>query len=284
MPGGAKHWCFTHNNYTDCDIEYYHDIGSKLAIPARPGRRAKKLVYLVYGREVGDSGTPHVQGYVVFDKRTSIQGARKALPGAHVEIARGTPRQASEYCKKDGVFDEFGTCPAVAGKRSDLEALGRAVLSGASAQEIQDQFPGAYIRYKHNIDRCVREQQPARDWPVDVRVFWGETGTGKTRSVYEFIRREDIYVHPGGSWFDGYEGQTVVLFDDYTGSCFKIGYLLKLLDRYPMRVPVKGGFVQFAPKHIFFTSNLDPKEWYPNAHRRHVEAMFRRINTIQHFA
>lgn len=284
MPGSARHWCFTHNNYTDCDVEYYNECGQQLAAPPTPSSRSRKLEYLIYGKEVGDSGTPHIQGYVVFHKRTTLQGARKAFPSCHLEIAKGTPRQNKAYCSKDGIFDEFGSCPAGAGKRTDLESVGRAVLDGLSSRDIQEQYPGSYIRYKHNIDRSVRDRQPVRNWPVEVRVFWGDTGTGKTRSVFEFIRWEDIYVHPGGMWFDGYEGQPVVLFDDYTGSCFKIGYLLKLMDRYPMRVPVKGGFVQFAPKHIFFTSNLNPKEWYPNAHSEHVAAMFRRINTIQHFS
>ena len=173
--------------------------------------------------------------------------------------------------------------PAVAGRRSDLASLGRAVLDGASLQKIQEEWPGHYIRYRGNILASIRDRQSVRDWEVDVRVLWGRTGTGKTRAVYEFIKDDELYVHPEGRWFDGYEGQSVVLFDDFTGACFKIGYLLKLLDRYPMRVPVKGGFVQFKPKHVFFTSNIDPKKWYENANSEHVAALFRRIKVITHF-
>lgn len=282
--GGSKHWCFTHNNYTDCDIEEYVFIGESLAAPGG-GRYVGKypIRYFVFGKEVGSNGTPHVQGFVSFVKRTSLQGARKAFPGTHLESARGTPDQAATYCKKDGVFNEYGTLPAQSGSRSDLDALGRAILAGATKDDLQESYPGQFVRYRHNIEQMLRERVVSRDWETDVRVFWGKTGTGKTRRVYEFVKRDEIYVHPGGPWFDGYHGQSVVLFDDYTGSCFKIGYLLKLLDRYPMKVPVKGGFVEFCPKHIFFTSNMDPRTWYSNALPEHINAMFRRINSIQHF-
>lgn len=280
----ARHWCFTHNNYTDCDLEYYAGCGEQLAVPAGNGRKERQLEYLICGREVGDSGTPHIQGYVVFKKRTTLQGARKCFPGTHLAIARGSPQQNRVYCSKSGDFVEYGDIPTGKGKRSDLDELGKRVLSGASTKEIQEDFPGAYIRYKHNIDSAIRERSCVRNWEVDVRIIWGKSGTGKTRSVYEFIDAAQIYTHPGGPWFDGYHGQSVVLFDDYTGSCFKIGYLLKLLDRYPMMVPVKGGFVQFTPKHIFFTSNLDPKTWYENANSEHVVALFRRVKSVIHMS
>lgn len=124
---------------------------------------------------------------------------------------------------------------------------------------------------------------PKRCWQPSVIVYWGRTGAGKTRAVFDNLSSpEDIYVHPGGAWFDGYEGQPIVLFDDYAGSEFKLQYLLKLLDRYPMQVPIKGGFVSFVPFEIYLTSNLNPRDWYRNANREHVDAMFRRItNEVQ---
>jgi len=113
-----------------------------------------------------------------------------------------------------------------------------------------------------------------------VKILWGPTGTGKTRSVYDFHDHDSVYKHDGGDWFDGYQGQEVVLFDDFSGSDFKLTYLLKLCDRYPMRVPVKGDFVHFRPKVIYFTSNVDPDEWYKNAISEHRAAFFRRVSEI----
>lgn len=112
-------------------------------------------------------------------------------------------------------------------------------------------------------------------------ILWGAPGTGKTRHVYDYHNHEKIYKHDGGSWFDGYQAHDVVLFDDFTGSDFKLTYLLKLCDRYPMRVPIKGDFVQFVPRVIYFTSNKDPKEWYIDALPAHQEAFFRRVSEIK---
>lgn len=72
-------------------------------------------------------------------------------------------------------------------------------------------------------------------------------------------------------------------FDDFGGSEFKLTYLLKLMDRYPMRVPVKGSFVNWVPKKIYITSNYSPKEWFPNAKDEHVKALFRRFKKVVRF-
>ena len=88
-----RNFCFTHNNYTDTSLE--DEISCK---------------YIVYGREVGESGTPHLQGFLSFPTPRTLSGAIKSLPGCHVEIARNVPA-AIEYCKKDGAYTERGTAP-----------------------------------------------------------------------------------------------------------------------------------------------------------------------------
>lgn len=115
-------------------------------------------------------------------------------------------------------------------------------------------------------------------------MYWGRTGSGKTRAVYDNVSNtHDIYFHPSGQWFDGYDGQPIALFDDYGGSEFKLTYLLKLLDRYPMRVPIKGGYVSWAPHEIYITSNRAPSEWYPNAYTEHYDALKRRFTNVVYF-
>jgi hypothetical protein len=109
-------------------------------------------------------------------------------------------------------------------------------------------------------------------------VLWGRTGTGKTRFCYEQIK-DSTYWSPGDyQWFDGYEGQRIVIIDDYRGE-YPLPLFLKLLDRYPMRVPVKGSFVEWCPKKIFITSNIEPAHWYQTDYESNC-AMLRRLNTI----
>jgi len=277
MPNGSKHWCFTWNNYTN-------DDKSRLANAARRDLALGRIEYLVYGEEVSESGTCHLQGFISFSKRTSLLATKKFLSNTcHCEQARGSPVQAAEYCKKDGSYTEFGNCPKGRGRRSDMEQLSVRIRAGATKEEIQEEFSSLYIRYRNNILSTIRDMQPERTEPTHVVVLWGRTGAGKTRQVWDYHKRDTIYVHTGEQWFDGYEGQSVVLFDDYNGSEFKLSYLLKLLDRYPMRVPVKGGYVQWNPKQVYFTSNKDPRTWYANAHEEHQAALFRRINIITFF-
>jgi len=279
MPG-ARHWVFTLNNYTDADVSKLECYGEALG----GGDSTRQPCYLVYGFELSESGTPHLQGYVAFLKRLSLRSVKAVVSSrAHCEVARGTPEEASIYCKKSGTFKEYGCLPCGRGRKSSLGELAARIRSGATEEAIELEFPAEFIRYRSNILAQLRARAPARSEPPNVIILWGRTGTGKSRSVYDFHELSTIYKHDGGSWFDGYEGHIIALFDDYSGSEFKLAYLLKLLDRYPMRVPVKGGFVQWNPRVIYFTSNLDPKDWYRGAHEEHQAALFRRVNEIKFF-
>lgn len=272
MPG-AKHWCFTINNYTDADIHKLNDFSLH-----------EQCKYIVYGKETGESGTKHLQGYVSLCSRLQLPKLREYISArGHFEISRGTPKQAADYCKKDGDFVEFGGLPERSGTRNDLQAVQTRIREGATRDEIRDEFFGVYIKYPRSLDAYINDFKPKRNWQTENIIFWGKTGKGKTRAVYDYIKEDEIYAHPGESWFDGYQGQSVVLFDDYNGSEFKLSYLLKLLDRYPMQVPVKGGYVNWIPRHIYFTSNKDPNEWYSGCNEEQRNAFFRRIKLIKHY-
>jgi hypothetical protein len=277
MPNGAKNWCFTLNNYTEEDVALLDALGSELA----------GIKYLVYGKEVGENGTPHLQSYVSFDRRRGLAYCRSLISSrAHFEIARGSACQNAEYCKKEGDAKEFGVVPRGQGARNDLVSVVQAIKDGASKRELLDVHPQAYARAYRMCQDALLIFGKCRQWQPEVVVYWGETGTGKTRRAYEEATQGNngsAYLHPGGGWFDGYDGEERVIFDDFGGSEFKLTYLLKLLDRYPMRVPVKGSFVQWIPKKIWITSNYGPKDWYPNAKDEHVKALFRRFSRVVRF-
>lgn len=287
MPS-AKNWVFTLNNYTETNVEFLSTLFDRNGdATADTGTNAgdKPIQYLCFGREVGVGGTPHLQGYVSFrSRRTRRQVATDlGLQRAHIEVARGSPRQNIDYCQKDGAFLEFGEAPAGAGSRSDLLAVQELLAGGSSVRDIAESHFGVFLRYQRALRQYADFFAEVRNWPTEVRVYWGASGAGKTRAVYAEFEQSDVYSHPGSVWFDGYEGQKVVLFDDFGGSEFKITYLLKLLDRYPMRVPIKGAFAQWVPRFIILTSNHSPDEWYPNAKPMHVRAMKRRFTEVRHF-
>lgn len=269
MPG-SKNWCFTLNNFTENELETI--------------RKLDGIAYLVIGKERGNEGTPHLQGYLSLDTRRTMQWIKKATSNRmHLEIMQGTPEQASNYCKKDGDFEEHGTLPAGRGSRTDIQLLHKRMREGATIDDIREEYFGLYLKYHRAIEKYAQKNQRTREWKTKVIVYHGVTGTGKTRTVWDYHKKEDIYCHPGERWFDGYTGQKIALFDDFNGSEFKLSYLLRLLDRYPMRVPVKGDYVQWAPEVVYITSNKEPTEWYTGAHEKHRAALMRRIDETKEF-
>lgn len=113
----AKRWCFTLNNYND-------------ESQARVRELATNSEYLIFGREIGESGTPHLQGFICFRDQLRFNRVQALLPGCHLSVAR-TVQEAADYCRKDGDFEEFGTIPVNAsGKRSDIDDFKEAVANG----------------------------------------------------------------------------------------------------------------------------------------------------------
>lgn len=85
----SKKWAFTLNNYTNEELEILETL-------------FQDHEYII-GKEVGEQGTPHLQGYVEFKdkKRPSEYVKNKRI---HWEKARGNKEQNIEYCKKENNY------------------------------------------------------------------------------------------------------------------------------------------------------------------------------------
>nr|AKV62260.1 putative spliced replication initiation protein [Didemnum sp. Sea Squirt associated virus] len=180
----AKNWVYTLNNPTGDEISKAEGL-----FLSTPG-----VIYHVFGKETGDSGTFHLQGYVIFSQRKRLGQLREIFPRGHFEVSRGSPHQASDYCKKEGDFKEFGSLPPQAqGKRTDwerlreyVEQLGRRPLE----RDLILEFPnlvGASYNISHDLHPQKRvangsgkptpriPRQPAIEFIVDP-----EGNSGKT--------------------------------------------------------------------------------------------------------
>lgn len=282
----AKRWCFTLNNPSEEEVAQ---------LSAEHLARVCKAA--VYGRECGETGTEHLQGYVELTDKCSLVGLKRVLPGlarAHLEIARGSPIQAAEYCRKEGRVEvDFGEFRTSANTGNALVKC-KSIISGGGGfeklYEDDETFPVA-IRYEKGLRNYCDIAQASNGLRLclEVSYYWGLPGTGKTRAVYEETGTEDVYWHSWGNWFDGYEGQKVCVFDDFSGESIGFQWLLRLLDIYPLRVPIKGGFRHWKPERIYITSNVEPFELYERpAYARSSDAVFnpllRRIKTIKKFS
>lgn len=269
----AKNWCFTFNNYPE-------DVDEQLL--------GIECVYLVYQREHGGNGTPHLQGYVAFERKKTLSAVRRFIPAAHWEIARGTPVQNRDYCTKEETRDpdtvptEFGVLPLGAGARSDLAALAKSIVGGKRLRDVIQDEPEQVVKYHKGLQ--FLETACAKKRTEKTEVFWyhGATGSGKTKLAFE--ESPDAYFKMGTSkWWDGYDGTSDVIIDDYRRDLCTFAELLRLFDRYPMYVEVKGGTVQFNPRRIYITTPKSPQDTWEGRTEEDLAQLMRRIEHVVHF-
>lgn len=277
-----RNWVFTLNNYTADELERTRDIINGTGIK-----------YCGFQPEVGESGTKHLQGVLICTNPRALNGMRHLLERAHWEPMRGSFEQAVAYCSKEDTrdpdagfgFTEFGNRPAnagVSGARSDLDAVATAVKSGKSAREIFEDNGEAFFKYYKGIERAIRFYSGRREWKSTVHWFYGSTGTGKTRSAYE-ISPLAYFKSPTNHWWDGYEGQEAVIIDDYRVDFCKFSQLLRLFDRYPLSVEVKGGTVEFLAKDIYITTPKSPQDTWASRTEEDLAQLMRRIEDVRCF-
>lgn len=285
--GRVRRFVFTLNNWTQAEYDYLTN------------EFAPTVKWMIIGRETGENGTPHLQGACILGTQTSFSRL-KTLIGfrrAHIESMYGRPEDSRVYCsKQDSEPFESGTLPSP-GKRTDLHEATAKILAGSNLRDLalSDEL-GAVAVVKYNKGLTVLRSLTLPDRTEAPAIFWifGETGTGKTRCAFKAARRlasddADIWISNGGlRWFDGYDGQSVVILDDFRSKHVpNFSFFLRLLDRYPFSVEFKGGFVKWIPRYIFITTPKDPDETF-STRKQHqpedIRQLHRRITKVISFA
>lgn len=114
-----------------------------------------------------------------------------------------------------------------------------------------------------------------------VSVFWGRTRTGKSRRAWEEAGITAYPKDPQTKFWCGYQSHCNVVMDEFRGG-ISISHILRWLDRYPVIVETKGGACVLSAERIWITSNVDPRNWYPEIDEETKEALLSRLN-ITHF-
>lgn len=285
MTRSPRHRTFCFTYYPNENINTEIELTKPLPFFDRPDCR-----FLAYQLErCPETERLHVQGYAEFNDKVSIKAVQLKLGigNAHCEPRRGTQSDAVAYVNKvdsrvHGPWS-FGS-RARQGERVDLLAVCNEISAGASLKRIREEFPTQYVCYRRGLrdmhsDHLLAGSRSFRR--VEVHVYYGDTGTGKTRKAIEDAG-SDYYILDQGDklWFDGYEGESTLIIDDYYG-WIKYGKLLRLLDGYQFRCEIKGGFTYANWTKVVFTSNKPPDEWYSMGM---TTALRRRITTKIHFA
>ncbi len=262
----ARKWCFTLNNWTDEEKTKIHDT---------------KCRYLVCGRESRKTGTPHLQGFVYFKDAHSMAATKVALgcDRVHLERANGTVEQNEKYCTKedDDAFTK-GVAPQQ-GKRSDISTVREYLKDGGNMRGVLE-FCTSYQSAKFG-ELWLKYLEPARTGKPEVEWYWGLTGVGKSKAAAE-KQPDSFWVNANAKWWCGMDNHEEVIWDDFRPSQIVFRDLLRIIDRYPVRVEVKGGQRQCRFSKIIFTGTKHPKDVYDVGDER-VDQLIRRIDKITHF-
>lgn len=292
----SRKWQLTINNPD------YHEVTHdtiKIAVGTM-----KSVIYWCMADEIGEGGTRHTHIFLAARSAIRFSTIKKLFPAAHIEMCKGTCQQNMEYVSKtgkwekdrkhetcvDGTFEEFGEMPVERqGKRNDLDDLYDMIKSGMNDHDIINEDP-AYMTLLDTIQKTrqlvVQEKFRETFRDLDVIYIWGDTGTGKTRSVmeghgYSNVFRVTDYSHP----FDAYSGQDVILFDEFRSSLL-LADMLKYLDGYPLELPCRYLNKYACFTKVYIISNIPLAKQYTVAQMDNYEtwlAFIRRIHTVKYF-
>jgi len=253
----------------------------------------KDIRYMIIGEEKAPTtGRLHYQGYVEFNKRMRLKAVKRTLGvnDVHAQASLGTPQQNIDYCSKGGKVETFGIPARVTqGTRTDIHAMYEHFKEGKTESEALNEglHIGAMCRYPKFVNKLQLHFTPERSETTELYIYWGPTHTGKSHTAYEEAKlMGEVYFKPVDSnWWDGYHGQPCVILEDFRGE-ISLAAMLRLADKYPMRVPIKGGYMQFNSKRIYITSNTDVDQWFNNTQKGYdasISAFKRRVTKKVHF-
>ena len=289
----SRKWQLTINNPTEKGFTHER-IRAELGC-------LKSVIYWCMADEIGENGTYHTHVYIQGKGAMRFSTIKKRFDSAHIEMAKGTALQNREYVAKsgkwekdkkhetcvDGTFEEWGEMPVERqGARNDLADLHAMVKEGLSDYDILEQMPEAMLQLdKIQLTRQVIVQEKYKNsWrDLTCAYIYGDTGTGKTRSVmekygYENVFRVTDYFHP----FDNYRGQDVIIFEEFR-SGFRIADMLNYLDGYPLELPCRYVNKYACYTKVYIISNIPLSEQYRNQPQESFNAFLRRINYVLHY-
>lgn len=281
MAGQRKRgFCFTVNNYPENIYDHLRSVFEDLNVR-----------YLVCQKEVAPStGTPHVQGYLYCETMKTIVQIQDCFKKFNVRVAvivaKGNPKQNRDYCTKEGGSDvlELGALP-MQGVSKELSEIAFDVVSKRKKlSDVAIENPEMIVRFSKGLQTLYTMSLTGRDGSVQPEVHWwyGPTGTGKSRAAFEAY--PDAYWKMScNHWWDGYEGQTVVVVDDYRTTMCPFDYLLRMIDRYPLRVEVKGGTIPLNATTFVFTAPQRPERMWSLRTEEAINQLIRRITHVKCF-
>lgn len=241
--------------------------------------RLPDVQYGVYQKEkCPTTGRVHIQFFVQYKKRIRLTGVKKHFPGDHLEIARD-PKQARAYCQKEETRESSPVEVGTFDQPLDTEDM-VSVVKRQRVSSILEEQPKLWRSLRQLTELRQLFSSPRQEMTRGY-LFVGKTGSGKTRTaslISDFVG--DTYWQDCSQWWNGYDGESLVVIDEFRGQ-WEPSTLLRILDRTPYKVPIKGGYSNFCSRAVIMTSNLDLVSMYKQLDPLTIDAFLRRLLIVR---
>lgn len=263
----SRSWCFTINNYTEEDIKWIQGLQDHCPT-------------LLVAKEVGESGTPHLQGEVTFASAKRWSAMKKLHGTWHFEVKKS---KDFTYTLKKG-NEMVVNKHTIKGQRNDLlEAT--LLIREKGLQAVVDSMPETFIRHHNGLRAYQNAVMPHRNPENPPTIYWfhGQAGSGKTREARQYCIDNDLsfYFKDNTQWWDGYRQQDAVIIDDFDHTSWNYRELLRVLDRYEHQVQIKGGYIPLNSRVIIITCEFHPSRLWNGNTLFQVTRCLQRINEIK---
>lgn len=252
-------------------------------------KNSDKLQYITMGQEIGPkNGTPHLQGYLETKTPCSYKQVHKLIGFKNLSLdwAKGTAEENDDYTGKDnvGVYRRGTKLPPKSqGKRTDLKLIVQGLTTGKITMlDILMDYPQFYTQYNKTFCAANQVYLKTLKRTEMTQLIWVVGGTGTGKSHFAFSHSRSYYSWPyDGEWCDEYEGEEVLVINEYRGT-IKYDLLLQMSDKWPCSMRRRNiPPYPFISKYIVITSVLTPEECYPNREKNDcIQQLLRRCKVV----
>ena len=205
------------------------------------------------------------------------------------------PKNLWSYTRKDGKFIEYGHSPfrETSKTTSEQAERNRILLQTPISELLAKGLISAMALPQLQKSRAIYRQYERKEnasYEIEVLWFYGPTGSGKTFEARRYLQEkygEDWWESTGdgkssAGWFDSYEGEKGVHFEEFRAGALPWQTVLRLTQWNPkLLLPAKGAFIRWCPRTIIFSSPNRPDEVFRYGEDRalwdNTDQLYRRL-------